>query len=336
MPNQRVSCAQWVPMQTEDARTKDTKYGSRSSQRKESTKGSNFSANPSIHGHFQLFLLEAARQMALLNYRTQHIRFSTLPRAAGNLRASTSTRPARHLIRTLLTLLILFCAATVSSVAAAQPAPDPLAKRVDEFVAAEMKRQKIPGMAVAIVRRGEVFKAQGYGLANVEHEVVVKPTTIFQSGSVGKQITAMAAMLMVEDGKLALSDPIKKYLKDAPASWDAITVRHLLTHTSGIPDVDENKVDYRRDYTEAQWTALIYATTPGFAAGQRWRYSNSDYQLLGFIIGKAGGKLYADVLAERVFKPLGMTTAGVISEADIVPNRAAGYRLSSGVLKNQE
>jgi len=183
-------------------------------------------------------------------------------------------------MRTLLTLLILLCAETVSFVAAAQPVPVPLAKRVDEFVASEMKQQKIPGMAVAIVRRGEVFKAQGYGLANVEHEVAVKPTTIFQSGSAGKQITAMAAMLMVEDGKVALSDPIKKYLNDAPASLDAITVRHLLTHTSGIPDVDENKVDSRRDYTEAQWTALIYETTPGFAAGQRWRYSNSDYQLL--------------------------------------------------------
>jgi len=253
-----------------------------------------------------------------------------------NLCASTSNRPIDHLMRTLLTLLFVLCLATTSAVVSARSAPDPLAARVDEFVASELKRQKIPGLAVAIVRRGEVFKAQGYGLANVEHDVAVKPATIFQSGSVGKQITAVAAMLMVEDGKLALSDPVKKYLKDAPASWEAITVRHLLTHTSGIPNVDDDNVDYHRDYTEEQYTALAYQTTLSFAAGRRWSYSNTAYQLLGFIIGKAGGKFYGEVLAKRVFKPLGMTTARVISEADIVPNRAAGYQLVSGALKNQD
>src|SRR5947207_89533 len=99
-----------------------------------------------------------------------------------------------------------------------------------------MDRQHIPGVAVGIVKGGKVVKAQGYGYATVEHMVPVGPDTIFQSGSLGKQFTAAAVMLQVERGKLALADPITKFLPDAPQAWRSITIRHLLTHTSGIPD----------------------------------------------------------------------------------------------------
>src|SRR6478735_5239681 len=107
---------------------------------------------------------------------------------------------------------------------------------VDTFVRAEMARQRVPGVAIAIVRKGDVLAAKGYGFANVELHVPVGPETIFQSGSVGKQFTSTAIMLLVEQGKIGLEDPITKFFPDAPASWRAITVRHLLTHTSGIPD----------------------------------------------------------------------------------------------------
>jgi CubicO group peptidase (beta-lactamase class C family) len=114
---------------------------------------------------------------------------------------------------------------------------------IDAIVREEMTGQRIPGMAVAVIRRdlstssgaSEVIKAQGYGLANVEHNVPVTPQTIFQSGSLGKQFTAAAVMLQVEDGKLSVTDSISKFFPNAPESWKAITVRHLLTHTSGIP-----------------------------------------------------------------------------------------------------
>jgi CubicO group peptidase (beta-lactamase class C family) len=207
---------------------------------------------------------------------------------------------------------------------------------VDAFVRAERERQKVPGVAVAIVRGGEVVEARGYGLANVEHQVAVKPETIFQSGSVGKQFTSTVVMLLVEEGKLALSDPLTKFFPRAPAEWRGITVRHLLTHTSGIPDYAGETLDYRKDYTEEELASLAFGLKLEFPPGSRWSYSNTGYVLLGIIVGKVSGRFYGDLLAERVFAPLGMKTARVISEEDIVPNRAAGYRLVDGQLKNQE
>lgn len=210
------------------------------------------------------------------------------------------------------------------------------ADRIDAFVRAEMTRQRVPGVAAAVVHQGRIVTARGYGFANIEHMVPVTDATIFQSGSLGKMFTAMAVMLQVEDGKLRLDDPLTKFFPDAPATWRAITVRHLLTHTSGIPDYTTDAFDYRRDYTEDELARLAFAQTLEFPAGSRWNYSNTGYALLGFIVRKASGSFYGDMLAESVFKPLGMTTTRVITEWDIVPNRAAGYVLSNGEVKNQE
>jgi len=193
-----------------------------------------------------------------------------------------------------------------------------------------------PGCAIAVMKDGEIVYKQGYGLANVEHRVPVRSDTIFQSGSVGKQFTAVAVMLLVEDGKLALDDSIAKYIAEAPPHWRPISIRHLLTHTSGIPDYAEPLVDYRRDYSDEEFVQIAAGLEPEFAAGARWNYSNTGYALLGIIIRRASGRFYGDILGDRVFAPLGMETARVISEADIVPNRAAGYRLVESELKNQE
>ena len=207
---------------------------------------------------------------------------------------------------------------------------------LESFIRAEMDRQKIPGAAVAVVRGGQTLLAKGYGEANVEHRVPVTPDTIFQSGSVGKQFTSAAVMLLVEGGKLALNDPLTKFFPDAPAHWSSITVRHLLTHTSGLPDYTGGSIDYRKDHSEDDLRRMAYALKPEFAPGARWNYSNTGYVLLGIVIRKVSGRFYGDLLGDEVFAPLGMKTARVISEADIVPNRAAGYRLEGGQLKNQD
>src|SRR5229473_859749 len=110
----------------------------------------------------------------------------------------------------------------------AQQAPD----AVDEYIRAEMEKQHIPGLSLLVSRDGNPIRAQGYGLANVELQVPVKPETVFQSGSLGKQFTATAVMMLVEAGKLSLSDTVTKFFSDAPDSWKNITVRHLLTHTA--------------------------------------------------------------------------------------------------------
>jgi CubicO group peptidase (beta-lactamase class C family) len=172
-------------------------------------------------------------------------------------------------------------------------------------------------------------------LANVELSVPVKPETIFQSGSIGKQFTAAAVMLLVQDGKISLDDKISKYLPDVPDSWKEISVRNLLSHTSGLGDYPD-EISLRGDYTEDEYFTIFKKSPLNFATGTKWDYSNVGFVTLGILIRKVTGKFYGDFLQERIFSPLGMQTARVISEADIVTNRAAGYRLVNGELKNQE
>ena len=207
--------------------------------------------------------------------------------------------------------------------------------KVDRVVSDQMLANKIPGVALAVLRKGKVIHLRGYGFANVEHQVPVKPTTIFQSGSIGKQFTAAAVMLLVQEHKLSLDDKISKYFPDVPATWKDITVWNLLTHTSGLGDYP-SEVNLRRDYTEDELLASFKKAPLDFEPGSGWNYSNSGYVILGILIRKITGKFYGDFITERMFQPMKMTTARVISEADIVPNRAAGYRLVQGELKNQD
>jgi CubicO group peptidase (beta-lactamase class C family) len=229
-------------------------------------------------------------------------------------------------------MLALAAATAGAAFASAAALPD----RVDELVRSEMSRQSIPGMAVAVVTRTGIPVLSGYGAANVEHSVPVGTETIFQSGSVGKQLTSALVMTLVEEGRLGLDDSIRSYFPGGPESWQPITVRHLLSHTSGIPDYTTDEFDYRRDYTENDVVAMASHLEPEFAPGTRWSYSNTGYALLGVLVRRITGEFYGDLLEKRVFAPLGMQTARVISEEDIVPHRAAGYRLVNGVLKNQE
>ena len=136
---------------------------------------------------------------------------------------------------------------------------DPLSAKVDEAVTAQMREQKIPGVSLGVMRDGKIIKATGYGFANVELNVPVTPQSIFQTGSVGKQFTATAVMMLVEEGKVGVDDKITKYFPEAPADWKDVTVRHLLTHTSGIPDYGgdadlqyKDLLNLRQDYTEEE------------------------------------------------------------------------------------
>jgi CubicO group peptidase (beta-lactamase class C family) len=206
---------------------------------------------------------------------------------------------------------------------------------VGRYVSAEIARQHIPGVAVLVSRSGKIIRAQGFGLSNVELQVPVKPETVFQSGSMGKQFTATAVMMLVEEGKIKLDDSIAKYFPDAPAGWKPVTVRHLLSHTAGFTDYPKD-FDFRKDRNEAELLKVVEAVPLAFPPGTKWSYSNLGYLTLGILIHRVTGTFYGDVLQERIFKPLGMQTTRIISEADIIPNRANGYRLVKGELKNQE
>jgi CubicO group peptidase (beta-lactamase class C family) len=206
---------------------------------------------------------------------------------------------------------------------------------VSDYVKSEMNRQHIPGLALLVSKGGKIVRAEGFGLANVELQAPVKPETIFQSGSVGKQFTAAAIMMLFDDGKLGLEDSLLKYFPEGPASWKNVTVRELLSHTAGFGDYPKN-FNFRKDWTEPQLLKLVESIPLAYPPGTKWAYSNLGYLTLGILIHRVSGEFYGDFLQQRIFEPLGMQTTRIISEADIIPNRAAGYRLVKGELKNQE
>src|SRR5437870_8391819 len=226
---------------------------------------------------------------------------------------SSTTRRAWWLSARLIFVFAVLAAGLDSPIRA----QDAITSKVDDYIKAEMQRQHIPGLSLAVLKDGQIILAKGYGFANVEHHVSVKPETIFQSGSMGKQFTATAVMMLVEERKIGLDDPVTKYLKDAPATWNRISVRQLLSHTAGLTDYPET-FNFRADYTEDQLLKIIFSIPLAFAPGTKWSYSNLGYATLGILIHKVTGEFYGDFLQQRIFDPLGMRTTRIINEADII------------------
>lgn len=187
--------------------------------------------------------------------------------------------------------------------------------------------------AVLVAKDGKILINKGYGSANLDWKVSNSPTTKFRLGSVTKQFTAACILLLEERGKLKTDDPVSKYLPDAPAAWDQITIFNLLTHTSGIPDFTEFP-DYRTTEatptTPEQLVTRFRAKPLDFAPGTSWRYSNSGYVLLGYLIEKISGQPYSTFLRENIFAPLGMKDSGYDSNTRIIPRHAVGYAPGPG------
>jgi len=216
---------------------------------------------------------------------------------------------------------------------------DALSAKVDEAVLAQMREQKIPGVSLAIMRDGKIIKAKGYGLASVELTVPVAPQMVFHTGSLAKAFTATAVMMLVGEGKLGLDDKVSKYLSEAPAAWDKITIRHLLTHTSGIRDFfgedGDPAYDFHQETTEDEEVRKFAAQTMRFAPGEKWSYCNAGYVILGVIIHRVTGKFWFDFAKERIFGPLEMTSTTLIGTDDIIPNRVNGYQMVKGQWKTE-
>src|SRR5215813_681152 len=215
---------------------------------------------------------------------------------------------------------------------------------VDDYIQARMRGLHIPGLSLAVVRNGQVVKASGYGVANLELNSAATPQTVYEIGSMTKQFTATAIMMLVEEGKVCLDDSISKYFPEAPESWRPITIRHLLSHTSGI----QNHVAIP-GYLGAFKTNLLMESTPGreellsmffklpleFQPGETWSYDNTGYYLLGIIVEKASGKDFWQFLNERIFHPLGMNATRNTDVRALVANRAAGYEWVNGAFENR-
>jgi D-alanyl-D-alanine carboxypeptidase len=213
------------------------------------------------------------------------------------------------------------------------------ADQIDRFIERQLKKQNIPGLALAVVREGKVTKAKGYGLADVELNVPVKTDSVFQWASISKQFTATAIQQLALDGRLKLDDRISLHYTNAPATWSNVTVYHLLTHTSGIKSytgLPNFFATVRKDYRPEEVIGLVRNLPLEFLPGEKWDYSNTGYFLLGLILEKASGQAYGDFLATRIFRPAGMATARINQQFELIPNRATGYTSQSNRLVRSE
>jgi D-alanyl-D-alanine carboxypeptidase len=211
------------------------------------------------------------------------------------------------------------------------------ADRVDDYVKAQMQRAHIPGVSLAVVRGGKVVRSAGYGLANVELGVRATPGTVYGVLSVSKQFTAAAILMLVEEGKISLDDRLSRYLPDTPPAWSEITIRHLLTHTSGIRDYTDVPGWFETIRLDRSPEDLLKPTKTfplQFRPGDSFRYCNGGYYLLGMILEKMSGRSYADFLQERIFQPLGMKATRVEDVKRIVSQRASGYHWEDDALQN--
>ena len=204
---------------------------------------------------------------------------------------------------------------------------DLFSARVDKLVQDRMYHELLPGLALVVLKDGRILKEQSYGLADLDSKLPVTTNTVFRIGSLSKQFVATAIMMLVEEGKLGLDDPVSKYLDGTPSRWKRITIRHLLTHTSGIPDFNNENIrvdDGPGDFDQRVLNTLARRRLH-FAPGEEYRYSNSNYHLLGMIIQEITGKPYGDFMRERIFEPLGMTRTTISPENGIYPGLASGY-----------
>jgi len=184
--------------------------------------------------------------------------------------------------------------------------------------------------SVLVASKGKTIFNNAYGMADLEWSIPNSPTTRFNIASMTKQFTAAAILLLEDRGKLKTSDLVKKYLPDAPASWDNVTIYHLLTHTSGISD-DAAK------YQPGPPDLLRFNDKPlDFQPGERWSYTNLGYIVLGYLLERIVGQSYESFVKENLFKPLGMNDSGMFSYVTVIPRRASGYWPGRGGIENAE
>ncbi len=198
--------------------------------------------------------------------------------------------------------------------------------KVDRAIRADMARHPIPGLALEVIRNGKCVKRAGYGMADLEWRAPVRPETVFEIGLITKQFTAAGILLLAQEGKLSVDDRIAVHLTNTPESWKNITIRHLLTHTSGIPNYTVlDGFELRRHLTQAQFIKQLGAYPLKFQPGENWAYCNSGFNLLGYIIENVSGEDYWQFMHDRIFGPLGMASTTNRDPANVISFRASGY-----------
>lgn len=238
----------------------------------------------------------------------------------------------------LAALFLFFAQSTAAPTSSAPVASEQVSAKVDEYMNVAVKAEHFSG-SVLVAKDGKPLVSKGYGMANYELDVPNTPKTIFRLASLTKAFTATAIMQLHEKEKLNINDGVCKYLENCPEIWQPVTIKQLLTHTSGIPNYT-NFPGYEKTAglfaTNAELLARFKDKLLEFSPGEQYRYSNSGYHLLGMIIEKAAGQSYADYLQQNIFTPLGMKTTGLDVTRKILKNRAGGYTLDDDSLVNAD
>jgi CubicO group peptidase (beta-lactamase class C family) len=207
------------------------------------------------------------------------------------------------------------------------------ADRFDDIVRTEMERQHIPGLAIAVIQNGEPVRLEGYGIANLEHNVPVTPRTAFKLASVSKQFLAAAMLLLSDEGRVSLDHPVKKYIEDAPPSWDSVTIRHLLSHTGGLVRECPAFNAYKA-IPDADLVRSAFSRPLAFAPGEKYQYSNAGYFAAAEIIRRLSGRNWEAFVRDRLFLPAGMVSSHPTSTTQLIPNRADGYDWTAAGYQN--
>jgi D-alanyl-D-alanine carboxypeptidase len=211
------------------------------------------------------------------------------------------------------------------------------ADRIDQCIKVEMQRERIPGLALAVLKDGKTLKAQGYGLANIELAVPATKDTVFEIGSITKQFTGTLILQLAEDNKLKLDDKVHRHLPNAPASWKAITLRHLLNHTSAITNYNSLPgFEVSKKLNVDSFMKQIAPYPLMFPPGEAWSYCNSAYNILGYIIERVSGKSYWHILKANIFDRCGMASGQSRDQTVVIPNRASGYEFEKGQWVNRD
>ncbi len=215
---------------------------------------------------------------------------------------------------------------------------------VDTFFKKSLEEHHIPGASLIIAKNGTIIKSGGYGLSNLELGVPASTKTVYEIGSMTKQFTSMAIMMLMEEGKLSLDDRLTRFFPTAPPFWKNITLRHLLTHTSGIQNhvavpgylgVFRINILHETFPKESEILKLFFQLPAEFQPGQTWAYDNTGYYLLGLIIEQVSKQSYWDFLERRILSPLGMRNTRSTATRDLIPHRASGYVWEDSLFKNQ-
>jgi CubicO group peptidase (beta-lactamase class C family) len=205
-------------------------------------------------------------------------------------------------------------------------------QQVDAYLRSEMQMDKIPGLSLTVMRDGKVILTRNLGFADVQRKTPVTSETAFEIGSLTKQFTAAAIMLLAEDNKLKLDDPIRSYVEDAPESWSKITIRNLLTHTSGLRDqwgllgIEGRGPGTQVHSPMTTLDLVVHQKMLNFPPGSEYLYSNTGYALAEIIVERVSGKSFSEFTRDRLFRPLGMThTQWRDDFTTVVPHRATAY-----------